>query len=110
VDDILLGGGSDDDDIPIVTQLPKKLAMLASLAALPVPSPKQRKKKAPKSLWTYETVAEPTGAASRYWDADPRTERTTKRLAKERLLALREAEIASRYIPCSLVREFECIQ
>ena len=68
VDDILLGGGSDDDaddNIPIVSQLPKKLALLATLAAVPSPSPKQRKKKVPKSLWTYEAVAEPTGAASR---------------------------------------------
>ncbi len=98
VDDILLGGGSDDDaddNIPIVSQLPKKLTLLATLAAVPSPSPKQRKKKIPKSLWTYETVAEPTGAASRYWDADAPSERATKRLAKERLVALREADVPS---------------
>jgi hypothetical protein len=98
VDDILLGSTSDDDaddNIPIVSQLPKKLALLASLAEVPIPSAKQRKKKVPKSLWTYETVAEPTGAASRYWDADAPTERTTKRLAKERLVALREADIST---------------
>ncbi len=100
VEDILLGGDSDedtDDNIPIleVSQLPKKLALLAVLAEVPSPSPKQRKKKVPKSLWTYVTVAEPTGAASRYWDADAPSERATKRLAKERLVALREAEITS---------------
>ncbi len=98
VEEILLGGSSDNDEednIPIVSQLPKKLVMLATMAAVPSPSPKQRKKKAPKSLWTYETVAEPTGAASRYWDADAPSERATKRLAKERLVALREAEVPS---------------
>ncbi len=98
VEEILLGGASDDDaedNIPIVSQLPKNLALLATLAAVPSPSPKQRKKKVPKSLWTYETVAEPTGSASRYWDADAPSERATKRLAKERLVALREADIPS---------------
>ncbi len=98
VDEILLRGGSDDDaddNIPIVSQLPKKLALLATLEAVPSPSPKQRKKKFPKSLWTYETVAEPTGAASRYWDADAPSERATKRLAKERLVALREVDVPS---------------
>jgi hypothetical protein len=32
--------------------------------------------------------------ASKYWDADAPSERATKRLAKKRLLAIREAEIA----------------
>jgi hypothetical protein len=38
VEDILLGGDSDedaDDNIPIVSQLPKKLALLAALAEVP---------------------------------------------------------------------------
>jgi hypothetical protein len=99
VESILLGVDSEedaDDNIPIVSQLPKNLAMLAALAAVPSPSPKPRKKKVPKSLWTYETVAEPTGAASRYWDADAPSQRTTKLLAKQRLEALREAEITSK--------------
>ncbi len=99
VEEILLGVDSEEDaedNIPIVSQLPKNLAMLAALAAVPSPSPKPRKKKVPKSLWTYETVAEPTGAASRYWDADAPSQRTTKRLAKQRLEALREAEITSK--------------
>jgi hypothetical protein len=99
VEEILLGGDSEEDaedNIPIVSQLPKKLALLAALAEVPSPSPKQRKKKVPKSLWTYETVAEPTGAASRYWDADAPSQRTTKLLAKQRLEALREAEITSK--------------
>jgi hypothetical protein len=98
VEDILLGGDSDedaDDNIPIVSQLPKILALLAALAEVPSPSPKQRKKKVPKSLWTYVTVDEPTGAVSRYWDADAPSERATKRLAKERLVALREADVPS---------------
>jgi hypothetical protein len=97
VEEILLGGDSEEDaedNIPIVSQLPKKFSFLAALAAVPNPSPKQRKKKVPKSLWTYETVAEPTGAASRYWDAP--SQRTTKLLAKQRLEALREAEITSK--------------
>ena len=69
--------------------------MLATMAAVPSPSPKLRKKREPKSLWTYETVAEPTGVASRYWDADAPSERATKRLAKERWDALREADVPS---------------
>ncbi len=100
VEEILLGGDSEDDaedNIPIVSQLPKNLALLASLASCPSPAPKQRKKKEPKSLWTYETVAEPTGAASRYWDADAPSQRTTKLLAKQRLEALREAETTSKF-------------
>ncbi len=46
------------------------LSMLAATAFLPVVASKVRRKKAPKSLWTYETVLEPTGAASKYWDTD----------------------------------------
>jgi hypothetical protein len=50
VANILLGGSSDDDDdVPIVMQLPNNLTMLASVAAVPVSSPKLRKKKAPIS-------------------------------------------------------------
>jgi hypothetical protein len=44
-------------------------------------------------LWTYETVAEPTGVASNYWDANPPRERATKRRAKEKMLALKEYEV-----------------
>ncbi len=69
------------------------LSMLPSIASLPVDSCKGRRKKAPKSLWTYETVMEPTGAASKYWDIDAPPERRTKRLAiREKLTALKEAE------------------
>ena len=99
VEEIMLGVDSEEDaedNIPIVSQLPKNLAMLAALAAVPSPAPTPRKKRAPKSLWTYETVAEPTGAASKYWDADAPSQRTTKLLAKQRLEAIREAEISSK--------------
>ena len=99
VEEIMLGVDSEEDaedNIPIVSQLPQNLAMLAALAAGPSPAPTPRKKRAPKSLWTYETVAEPTGAASKYWDADAPSQRTTKLLAKQRLEAIREAEISSK--------------
>jgi hypothetical protein len=64
--------------------------MLASCASQPTPSPSTRKKKVKKSLWHYETVAEPTGASSKYWDADALLERATKRRAKEKLSAIHE--------------------
>ncbi len=85
VDCILVGEGSEDKNTPIVAILgPKQthLSMLASVATLPVASPKLRTKKVPKVLWTYETVAEPTGASSKYWDANAPVERHTKTLAK----------------------------
>jgi hypothetical protein len=44
-------------------------------------------------LWTYETVAEPTGVASKYWDAEAPSERRTKRLAKEKMLAIKETNV-----------------
>jgi hypothetical protein len=68
------------------------LDMLAATASLAVKSLKVRRKKAPKSLWTYETVLEPTGAASKYWDTDAPPERRTKRLAKEKLTALQQLD------------------
>jgi hypothetical protein len=64
--------------------------MLASLASQPTPPPSTRKKKAKKCLWHYETVAEPTGASSKYWDAVALIERATKRRAKEKLSAIHE--------------------
>jgi hypothetical protein len=84
---------SDDDDVPIaqtLTSQSKSLSMLASLASQPSPSPSLRKKKAKKPLWHYETVAEPTGISSKYWDADAPIERATKRRAKEKLSAIHE--------------------
>ena len=69
--------------------------MLATLASQPNSSPKGRKKKEKKALWTYETVAEPTGMSSRYWDAEAPQERATKRRAKERLIAIHEPDEAS---------------
>ena len=88
VDDILLGpveveaeqsaAVSDDDDVPIATTL--------------IARPKKTKRKK-QTMWTYETVAEPTGIASKYWDEDAPSERTTKRVAKQRLSDLHDAEI-----------------
>ncbi len=51
-------------------------------------------------LWTYETVAEPTGVASNYWDAYPPRERATKRLAKEKMLACKESEVETQGNDC----------
>ena len=45
----------------------------------------------PKILWTYETVAEATGVTSKYWDAEAPSERGTKKLAKEKLVATKDA-------------------
>ena len=42
-------------------------------------------------LWTYETVSEATGIASKYWDAEAPSERGTKTLAKEKLIATKDA-------------------
>jgi hypothetical protein len=73
----------------------KRLTTLATLASQPTPSPNGRKKKEKKTLWTYETVAEPTGISSRYWDAEAPLERATKRRAKEKLSAIHEPDGAS---------------
>ncbi len=78
VDDILLHASSSDDDMPIVRTLQGKTF-------------KEKAKKKTKSLWTYETVLEPTGAVSKYWDADAPSERAMKRQAKEKLSALQIA-------------------
>jgi hypothetical protein len=45
-------------------------------------------KKTPASRWTYETVAEPTGTVSKYWDSPAPLERATKRVAKQKLCDL----------------------
>jgi hypothetical protein len=65
---------------------------LATLASQPTSSPNVREKKEKKTLWTYETVAEPTGMSSRYWDAEAPVERATKRRAKEKMSAIHEPD------------------
>ncbi len=84
VEEILLGGSSSDDDVPIVDSLP-------IVASLPKRKQKVRVTKRPKTLWTNEAVSEPTGVVFKYWDADAPAERTTKRVAKTRLSELRVA-------------------
>jgi hypothetical protein len=87
-----------DDDVPIAQTLAlpsKRLHMLATVAAQPSPSPKLRKNHVKKALWTYETVAEPTGVSSKYWDNDAPEEWATKRRAKEKLSAIHEPDGAS---------------
>jgi hypothetical protein len=77
--EILFQADSSDDDIPIAGTLkPQKK------------SAKPKKKMTER--WTYVAVAEPTGIASNYWDASAPEERTTKRLAKAKLTALKVAE------------------
>lgn len=91
VDAMMVGASSDEDDVPIVNTLSRKhsnLGILATVAA-ETSSPGQLKKRNVKQTrWTYETVCEPTGVASKYWDADAPSERATKRLAKQRINAL----------------------
>ncbi len=83
VDDILLGDVSSDDDIPIASTLPAKKST-------------RKGKKKSKVLWTYETVIEPTGVSSKYWDASAPPERATKKQAKDKLIAINVAENQSR--------------
>ena len=78
VDEIMLGTSSSDDDMPIVSTLEKRTF-------------KEKAKKKTKELWSYETVVEPTGVVSKYWDADAPPQRATKRQAKEKLTALQVA-------------------
>ncbi len=75
MEDILPESRSDDGNVPIVSTI-----------TLPKPKRKVRTKRPVK--WSYETVSEPTGAASKYWDAGAPAERVTKRLAKDKLVAL----------------------
>ena len=82
VEDILFDDRSIDDDVPIVSTLPS-------------PQTKRKDRIKAKVKWTYETVLEPTGVASKYWDADAPAERATKRLAKEKLVALTASEAES---------------
>ena len=63
VKDILFDEDSDDDDVPIVATLPPRPSNLSLLA---MAATQKRSKKAPKQLWTYETVSEPTGIVSTF--------------------------------------------
>ena len=75
VEDLYLDSRSDDDDVPIVS-------------TLKLPKPKRKVRPKAPVKWSYETVSEPTGAASKYWDAGAPSERATKRLAKEKMVAI----------------------
>jgi hypothetical protein len=81
------GSGSDDDDQPIAA----RLLGLPKTVSLEVPAKKKRKMPK-KKLYFYEVVAEPTGIASKYWDAPAPSERATKVLANERLTELQTVE------------------
>lgn len=70
---------SSDDDIPIVLTLPGSTS-------------KARKKKKVQTLWSYETVNEPTGVHSKYWDSPAPMQRATKQQAKQKLDELKNAE------------------
>ena len=91
VEDIMLDASSDEDDVPIVNTINRGTTNLGMLAT--VASEKQlcrvKTKKVKQTRWTYETVCEPTGVASKYWDANAPSERATKRLAVQRLSAIK---------------------
>jgi hypothetical protein len=70
---------SSDDDVPIVNTLQSKTA-------------KAKTPKKVKTLWTYETVEEPTGIRSNYWDAVAPKERATKQLAKQKIDNIKDVE------------------
>jgi hypothetical protein len=80
VEDILLQESSDEDNIPIVKTLPSTATKV------------NKGKKKTKTLWTYETVLEPTGVVSKYWDGGTAVERATKRIAKQRLVESARAD------------------
>ena len=65
---------NDADDQAIVNTL------LSSAA------PTLKTKRAPKTLWTYEAVEESSSPASKYWDMGKSKDRTTKQLAKVKLI------------------------
>ena len=78
-----LGSDSEDDDQPIAASM----LGLQKTVITEVPAKKKRKV-GKKKLYFYEVVAEPTGIASKYWDAPAPSVRATKVVAKERLLEL----------------------
>ncbi len=81
VDNMMLSSSSDADDVPIVNTISREktnLGMLATVAAEKSSPTIVRKKKVKQMRWTYEIVCEPTGVASKYWDANAPSERATK--------------------------------
>ncbi len=83
---------SGDDDVPIATTLIPRHTTVSTVHDRPSRAKKTKRKK--QTLWTYETVAEPTGIASKYRDEDAPSERATKRVAKQRLSDLHDAEVS----------------
>jgi hypothetical protein len=87
VDDIMPRATFDEDDLPIVSTLCGKhrnLGMLAAMAGQASSPAKVKPKKLKEVRWTYEVVNEPTGVASKYWDAEAPSERTTKLMARQK--------------------------
>ncbi len=96
VDARMVGASSDVDDVPIIDTLSRKqtdLGVLATVAADITSPAKLQQKKVKQTRWTYETVCEPTGVASKYWDADAPSARQTKQLARERMKALNDGNV-----------------
>jgi hypothetical protein len=76
---MLLDADSSDDDVPIVQTLQAATAQA-------------KKKKNVTKLCSYETVTEPTGVQSKYWDSPAPRERATKQQAKQKLDDLKKAD------------------
>ncbi len=96
VEAMMVGASSNDDDVPIVNTLSRKqinLGVFATLAADLTSPAKLQPKKVKQTRWTYETVCEPTGVSSKYWDADAPSVRQTKLLARERTKALNDGNV-----------------
>jgi hypothetical protein len=126
VNDILFTQGDDDDDLPIAATLhalpkagsvevqakktrknPKKTLHAQPKAGSVEVQAKKTIKKPKKTLWSYELVTEPTGIASKYWDANAPGERATKVLANERLTELHLGEDEVEQQPQQLQPEVE---
>jgi hypothetical protein len=84
------GSESDEDDQPIAATL----HALPKTGSAQVPAKKKRKMPK-KKLYFYEEVAEPTGIASKYWDAPAPSERATKVLANEAAASRNKTFMAS---------------
>jgi hypothetical protein len=72
--------------VPVIQDTGTNLTAEVSLPSASAVGTAKKKKK--KTLWTYVTVAEPTGVSSTYWDVEKTQERRARATAKLRLSAL----------------------